>query len=191
MRRWRKFLPLVLLTPAVILSAPISANSESKSLSRYQHKTQAAPHLESVQQQHPEIPLSVWQRTQAALDESLATIKQQAEVAQKQTKSNQETWHSPAVIVQIVLAFVGIGYLIFTYLQWVSTRPALIANRRAFLSVENLMPFFDSPIDGVYRWRFRATWRNTGATPTRNMTMYVTCELRDTILPRITCSSTK
>jgi hypothetical protein len=34
-----------------------------------------------------------------------------------------------------------------------------------------------------YNWRFRPIWQNSGDTPTRNMVMHVTCELRNTVLP--------
>jgi hypothetical protein len=35
----------------------------------------------------------------------------------------------------------------------------------------------------MFHWRFRPRWQNSGETPTKRMTLYTGCELRDTLLP--------
>ena len=61
---------------------------------------------------------------------------------------------------------------------------AMVAGERAFVFATGLAQFF-APIPGTsqYIWRFRPNWQNSGDTPTKNMTMHVECELRETQLP--------
>lgn len=107
----------ILIASALFLSAA-SGNATSENQRRAKpHKKNPAEQSESIKQQQPEVPLSVWQNTNAALSEALGTIKQQSIVAEKQAESYKETWYSPAVEIQIVLAAVGIGYLVFAALQ--------------------------------------------------------------------------
>lgn len=55
---------------------------------------------------------------------------------------------------------------------------------RAFVYAIRIMPFWeDSTAKGEYNWRFRPELKNTGATPTKNMTMHTQCELRDSPRP--------
>jgi hypothetical protein len=63
-------------------------------------------------------------------------------------------------------------------------RHAMVAGQRAFVFPVSLVPEWligDQP--GHYNWQFRPMWRNSGDTPTRNMTMHAGYELRDTPLP--------
>jgi hypothetical protein len=64
------------------------------------------------------------------------------------------------------------------------TKEAIIADKRAFLSVTGLQQFWDEPdANGHYSWRFRPIWENGGDTPTKHLKIYVSCELRNSILP--------
>jgi len=54
---------------------------------------------------------------EATLSEAISTIKQQAITAQKQAEAYKETYCSPPVVINGVLALVGLGYLIFMGLQ--------------------------------------------------------------------------
>jgi hypothetical protein len=59
----------------------------------------------------------VWQGTQAALNESISTVKEQAEAAKKQAEAYTETYCSPSVVVQIILSLITGGFLGFAWLQ--------------------------------------------------------------------------
>ena len=63
-------------------------------------------------------------------------------------------------------------------------RQAMIAGERAFVFATGIAPFWEFDAGtGNYNWRFRPTWKNSGDTPTRRMTMHSECVLRDTPLP--------
>ncbi|MSO69727.1 MAG: hypothetical protein EXQ98_05550 [Alphaproteobacteria bacterium] len=78
----------------------------------------------------------------------------------------------------------------FTGTLWFATttqarlaKEALIANKRAFLFAVDLR--YEYEIDAttnLYNWRFRPVWMNSGDTPTKGMTLYCGCELRNTPL---------
>jgi hypothetical protein len=140
--KYSLLLSLVVLT--ILLSA---ANNGSASENRRtnQHKRKAAPKAESIQQQEPQVPLSVWRSTSEALTESLQANKRQTIAAEKEAQTTKQTFRSPSVVVNEVLALIGIGYLIFMKLQWEEIgRQADIAERdleitqRAYLNVEKI-----------------------------------------------------
>src|SRR5216683_1316566 len=118
MKRSKPLSALILIASILLLSGEGNASAESQKYRSDQHKRQATPQAEPVRRQEPQVPLSVWQATESALHESLAANKQQAITAQKQAESNQQTFCSPAVVVNEILALIGAGYLFFMYLQW-------------------------------------------------------------------------
>lgn len=66
------------------------------------------------------------------------------------------------------------------------TKEAFIAEKRAFVFATDVSWYWDDPdpVTGFYSFRFRPNWRNSGDTPTKQMTMYCECELRNTELPK-------
>jgi|GEM_PF-4452207 len=90
-----------------------------------------------------------------------------------------------------VIAASAAVYAFFAVRQWQAIRhqaniaqEALVANRRAFVFTTGYTQFWErDPSSGLYNWRFRPILRNSGDTPTKNLRMYVQCEVRDTILP--------
>ncbi|HEY7246953.1 MAG TPA: hypothetical protein VH678_24025 [Xanthobacteraceae bacterium] len=91
-----------------------------------------------------------------------------------------------------VSAIATAAIAVFTIvLVWVTsrqarlTKEALIADKRAFVFAKNIFPVWELDRQtGEYNWRFRPVWENSGDTPTKGMTLYVDCELRNTILPQ-------
>jgi hypothetical protein len=81
----------------------------------------------------------------------------------------------------------------FTLTLWIATsqqarltQEALIADKRAFVFADGLVPLWMQPDTAHpvgFRWRLRPKWRNTGATPTKNLQLHVECEVRNSILP--------
>jgi len=63
-------------------------------------------------------------------------------------------------------------------------RDAMVAGERAFVFATGVKPFWERGESGLYNWRFRPSWKNSGDTPTRNMTMHSECELRTEVLPK-------
>src|SRR5260221_3514414 len=83
----------------------------------------------------------------------------------------------------IIAAFTGTLWIATTR-QAELTKEALIADKRAFIFTNSLNGFWEQdPSTGLYNWRFRALWQNSGDTPTRHMVMHVACELRNAMLP--------
>jgi hypothetical protein len=63
-------------------------------------------------------------------------------------------------------------------------RLAMIAGERAFVFPMGYRSFYEPyGTTGLYSWRFRPVWRNSGDTPTRNMIMHTRCILRNDALP--------
>lgn len=113
----------------VLLALTLPLNAASKDSRPDQHKGDTARPAEPIKKQETQVPLSVWQSTEIALTKAIAAIKQQAEAAEKQAESDKETWCSPSVLVNIALAVIGFGYLIFAGLQWNEiSKQAKIAN---------------------------------------------------------------
>jgi hypothetical protein len=199
--------------PLVLIALALPSSVASKDSRTNHHKGETARPAEPIKQQETQVPFSVWQSTEVALSEALQAIRQQYIAAEKQAETYKETWCSPSVLVNIALAVIGLGYLIFAGLQWTAinkqakiandtlaetrkaadaaehqvrlTRENFIMENRAFVSAINIAPFHDSaPPGGPYNWRFRPIWRNSGSTPTNRLTLYVECEIRNTQLPR-------
>ncbi len=102
----------------ILLALALPLNAASKDSRADHHKSETAGPAEPIKQQESQVPLSVWQATETALSEAIQTVKQQSVAAEKQAETYKETWCSPSVLVNIALAIIGLGYLIFAGLQW-------------------------------------------------------------------------
>jgi hypothetical protein len=88
-----------------------------------------------------------------------------------------------ALATIIIAAFTGTLW-VATSRQAALTQAALIADKRAFVAAVSFNQFWEiDPNTGLYNWRFRPGFQNSGETPTRDLTVYVACELRNTPLP--------
>jgi len=87
-----------------------------------------------------------------------------------------------ALATIVIAAFTGTLW-IATSRQAELTREALIADKRAFVFATGIYGLWERSPTGEYNWRFRPIWQNSGETPTKDMTMYTNCELRNTPLP--------
>jgi hypothetical protein len=88
-----------------------------------------------------------------------------------------------ALATIIIAAFTGTLW-VATSRQAELTREALIADKRAFVFATGFNGFWERSPTGQYNWRFRPVWQNSGDTPTKDMRMHTSCELRNTPLPR-------
>jgi hypothetical protein len=135
MKRSRQLSVLILIVLALFLSGAKAEGTKSKNSRANQHQSETDRHPNPIGNQEPQIPLAVWQRTQAALNESIATVKEQAEAAKKQADAYKETWRSPSVLVQIVLTLITGGFLIYAGLQWRLSQRALVIANRAYVNI--------------------------------------------------------
>ena len=79
----------------------------------------------------------------------------------------------------------------FTATLWVATsrqakltREAFVADKRAFVFATGFNQTYEQDkATGLYNWRLRPVLRNSGGTPTKDMEMYVACEIRNSQLP--------
>jgi len=80
----------------------------------------------------------------------------------------------------------------FTWILWLGTteqadfaREAHILDKRAAIfAVTFAQSWYPvDPATGLYNWSLRPVWRNTGDTPTKDLTLHVECEIRDATLP--------
>jgi hypothetical protein len=62
-------------------------------------------------------------------------------------------------------------------------REAMVSGERAFVFATGINPYWEVDKSGLYHWRFRPNWKNSGDTPTKHMTMHSECVLRTTPLP--------
>jgi hypothetical protein len=87
-------------------------------------------------------------------------------------------------LATLIVAVFTATLWVATHRQAVLTRDALVANNRAFVAVPNFRQFWEyDQTTGYYNWRLRPMLRNSGNTPTKDMTMFVECEIRNTPLP--------
>jgi hypothetical protein len=94
------------------------------------------------------------------------------------------TSNNISALATVVIAAFTITLWVATSRQAELTREALIANKRAFVYATNIFQAFDQDkTTGLYNWRFRPILRNSGDTPTKDMTMFVTCEVRNSEIP--------
>ena len=88
-----------------------------------------------------------------------------------------------ALATLVIAAFTATLWLA-TNRQAELTKEAFIADKRAFIFATGFSQAWEEDkATGLYNWRFRPVLRNSGATPTKSMQMYVACEVRNTVLP--------
>jgi hypothetical protein len=94
------------------------------------------------------------------------------------------TSNNISALATVVIAAFTITLWVATSRQAELTREALIANKRAFVYATNIFSAFSyDNTNKMYNWRFRPVLRNNGDTPTKNLTMFVTCEVRNSEIP--------
>jgi hypothetical protein len=142
-------------------------------------------------QPEPTIPRSVYESSQSALLAALAALHAEQEARSKENRPNYEPWYAPSVLVQIGLLIIGALYTWYARRQWAAikeqsrlTEEALIADKRAFVCADGLMYFWEADATtGLYNFRLRPRYRNTGATPTKKFRSHVECDIRNAVLP--------
>jgi hypothetical protein len=97
-----------------------------------------------------------------------------------------EKW-TPDAITAAATAAIAVFTIVLvavTNRQAKLTKEALIADKQAFVFAEGIFSNWEvGGQPGLYNWRFRPIWRNSGDTPTRNLVIQTNCELRNSPLP--------
>ena len=89
-----------------------------------------------------------------------------------------------SIILALATALFTIVLVVVTNRQARLTKEALIADKRSFVFADGIKPEWHLDRgSGQYHWRFRPAWRNSGDTPTKGLTIYTDCELRNSLLP--------
>lgn len=169
MKHSKLSLALILIVLALLLSVVRNASADSKSHRALQHQAKTEPHANSVEQKEPQVPFAISQSTISALRESIADNKQQAIAAQKQAEASKETFCSPAVVVNEVLALVGLCYLYLMYLQWKAideqakiAKDTLTQTSRPWVSAEiSIVSDLVYDVNGAHI-TFQVVMKNTG-----------------------------
>jgi hypothetical protein len=102
-----------------------------------------------------------------------------------------EPWYAPSVLVQIGLLVIGFFYTLFARRQWQAIREqtrlieeSLIADKRAFVCADLVLYLWElDSVTGLYNFRLRPRYRNTGSTPTKDLRSHVECDIRNSWLP--------
>jgi len=165
MRWWGRFLPLVMLTRAVILN-PVSAQSKP---SPGKHETTAALPPSSVNQNNQSA-------LYVALVEALHAITEQEKTIAQQTRAQNESLISPSH-VQEGLLFVGFLYSFVAWMQLRSMRESLQVTQRAYVNVNRIEMLAPETSDELRFYRTAFVIRNSGRTPTRNLLIQVHGEI--------------
>src|SRR2546428_13887982 len=109
---------------------------------------------------------------------------------------SEKQWYQDPQKVTVVLigiyTLATIVYAVFAGGQWRAIRgqahiakEALITDKRAFVFAISLFYYWEpGPIAGLYNFRLRPQWQNSADTPTKRMTVYTACEIRNTPLPQ-------
>lgn len=64
------------------------------------------------------------------------------------------------------------------------TQEALVGDKRAFVFAGGVFSEWENGAQpGLYNWRFRPVWQNSGDTPTKVLRTHSYCELRNAVLP--------
>ncbi len=176
----------ILIASALVLSAA-SRNSRPN-----EHQKTADEQTNVTEQRQPEptIPLSVHKATESALNAALIALHSEQEAHAKDQHSNYEPIYAPSVLIQVGLLVVGIFYTKYAKRQWVAIKEqsrlieeSLILDKRAFVCADGLYYFWESDGAGLYNFRLRPRYRNTGSTPTKNVRSHVECDIRNAVLP--------
>lgn len=125
MRWWGRFLPLVLLTLAVLLSAG-NGRAASNQARPNERKKPAAEKAASTANQEEQVPLSLLRSEQAAFLKAIGAAEAQAEAEAKKNHPQYEPWNAPSTLIQIGLLIVGVFYTIFACLQWAAIRRQVV-----------------------------------------------------------------
>lgn len=90
-------------------------------------------------------------------------------------------------VTAVATVFIGVFTFVLacvTHRQARLTKEALIADKRAFVFTTDFAKLWEhGDSAGVYNWRFRPLWNNSGDTPTKDLTQFTACEIRNTMLP--------
>jgi hypothetical protein len=85
MKRSKPLSALILIVLASLLSGAKGEIAKSKNPRANQHQSETIRHPDSTGNQEPQIPLAVWHRNQAALNESIATVRSKPKPAISRT----------------------------------------------------------------------------------------------------------
>jgi hypothetical protein len=168
-----------------------SAASQNSRPNQHQKSTNEQPNAAEQRQPEPAVPLSVYNSSQTALLQAINALHAEQEARAKENHPSYEPWYAPSVLAQIGLLIIGSFYTYFAWRQWTAikeqarlTKEALVADKRAFVFADNIVSLWDPPNEtGIYNWRLRPRYRNTGGTPTKNLRSHVECDIRNTVLP--------
>src|SRR5215216_917113 len=87
--------------------------------------------------------------------------------------------HNGAIVALATVFIAGYTYVLanVSSRQAQLTREALETDKRAFVFANDIKAFWEPYGDtGLYNWRFRPIWKNTGDTPTTHLVLYGQCE---------------
>lgn len=126
MKRSSTWFALILIALVLLPSVAPSANNASKTPRRQQHPNQAAAQNELTETEKSEA------KSLAALAQIAESAHRDAIAAYAHYQADQNSYSSPAMIVQIVLSIIGVLYVGTALLQWCAI------NRQANLIEETL-----------------------------------------------------
>jgi hypothetical protein len=149
-------------------------------------------HRADEQDDHPSMR---WSRTFFVLTLSVWAFVLLESVSAAPLVPSEKQWYQDPQKVTVVLigiyTLATIVYAFFAGQQWKAIRgqaqiakEALITDKRAFVFATSLLYYwYNDPIPGLYNFRLRPQWQNSGDTPTKRMTLHAACEIRNTPLP--------
>jgi hypothetical protein len=181
MKHSEPLLMSILIASALFLSAARNGNalpsSEKSEQTTNGHNQTVGSKVQDTPQSRPSVTLLIKEIPASELKQITAAIQQQA-YKHWWNAPNAPEWALFFLTVPYVL--VSIWLLLVTRRQAQLTREALITDKRAFIYADAFMQYHEQdPATGLYNWRFRPRWRNAGEGATRNATMYVQCEMRN------------
>ncbi len=186
--RWSKTYCLLILIALALLSSAVRAqalqpNPEVAEISATSKQYGAETQHRTSPEARPSVTVVVKEPPAQETKQIIAVIQQQP---------YKHWWDSPNApewalfFLTIPYVLISVGLLRATLRQAKLTEDALIADKRAFVFASNLEPFWiHDPISGLYNWRLRPQWRNTGETATKNLTLHAECEIRNAPLPPV------
>jgi hypothetical protein len=182
---------LMCVVTLLVCAGTIGLASEETWPNQHQKRADKQSKVTEQAQPEPDVPFGAYSANQAALRDALAALHAEQEARAKDKHPQQEPWNAPSVLVQMALLVVGVFYTWFAKRQWEAikdqtrlTEESLIADKRAFVAPDTVMSLWESgQTSGLWNWRLRPRWRNTGGTPTKNLRMHIECEIRNAMLP--------
>jgi hypothetical protein len=180
-------------TAGLLLLIAFDGSGQAKSSESRPDQQRPSQQVDVAQHGQPEpaVSLSPVTSPESALRDALIALHTEQEARAKDQSPDYEPIYSPSVLVQIGLLIVGFFYTLYARRQWSAIKEqsklfqeTLVANKRAFISADSFGQYWEQDILAErFNWRFRPSWRNAGQTPTKNATMYVSCEVRNAPLP--------